>query len=61
LTKFKIIQHQESFLEISATKQHIYQDFMGYMSKRILTGAYIILQGCIMNTTDHCITDLYEA
>jgi len=24
LTKFKLIQHQESLLEISATEQHIY-------------------------------------
>jgi len=60
MTKFKLNQHQESFLEISATKQHIYQDFMGSVGNKILTAAYIILQGCIMNTPDHCITDLYE-
>jgi len=42
LTKFKLIQHQESFLGINATKQHIYQDFMGSVSKRILTAAYIV-------------------
>jgi len=33
---------------------------MGSVSKRILTGAYTILQGRIMNTPDHSITDLYE-